>query len=130
MTAAARQSSRFGRDLRLRASGDFARLKEQGRRVAVGCVVLNWQTKPDSGGPRLGVISSRKLGNAVVRNRARRLLREAFRRTQHQLAMGCDLVLVARNSIVGLPQAGVDRDYQEALRRARLLRDPAAPKAG
>jgi ribonuclease P protein component len=58
----------------------------------------------------------------VVRSRARRLLREAFRLHQHDLASPVDLVLVARPSIAGRPLADVERDFLAALRRARLLK--------
>lgn len=121
MTAAPCQQFRFGRDRRLRNSGDFARLKAQGRRLAVGCLALNWVAAPGKPHTRVGVITSRKVGNAVGRNRARRLLREAFRRHQHQFAGPHELVLVARASIAGMSYAGVERDFLEALRRARVL---------
>jgi len=125
MSSAPRQQFRFGRDRRLRNSGDFARLKEQGRRLAVGCLALNWVSVPSVPdawpGTRVGIITSRKVGNAVGRNRARRLLREAFRRHQHQFTGPHELVLVARASIAGMSYAGVERDLLEALRRARVL---------
>lgn len=110
---------------RLRAAHEFARLKVKGSRLAVGCLVLNWE--PATGRPqsRVGVITSRKVGHAVLRNRARRLLRESFRRHQSELGMPSDLVLVARNSIVGRTQAEVDRNFIEALRRAGLCPNPA-----
>ena len=68
------------------------------------------------------VITSRKMGEAVARNRARRLLREAFRLHQHDLRCPVDLVLVARNSIVGKKLAGVEHDFLKALRQAKLLK--------
>ena len=75
MSVEPRQRLRFGRDRRLRAAGDFARLKTDGRRLAQGCLVLNWLLIAPDANSRLGVITSRKVGPAVVRNRARRLLR-------------------------------------------------------
>ncbi len=88
----------------------------------MGCLILNWS--PVQGGTlsRVGVITSRKVGNAVARSRARRLLREGFRRHQNHMVAPVDMVLVARNSIAGKSQAEVDRNFLGALRRAGLLR--------
>jgi ribonuclease P protein component len=113
---------RFGRLARLKQGRDFSRLRQAGQRLAVGCLVANWQTLPPAAPARLGVITSGKIGNAVIRSRARRLLREAFRLHQHDLAKPLDLVLVARASIVGKGLAEVERDYLTTLRRARLLK--------
>ncbi|MBU6401181.1 MAG: ribonuclease P protein component, partial [Verrucomicrobia bacterium] len=65
-------SLRFGRAQRLAVSADFDRLKARGRRLTEGCLVANWMDLPAGATPRLGVVTSRRLGNAVVRARARR----------------------------------------------------------
>jgi ribonuclease P protein component len=115
---------RLPRAMRIRASRDFGALKVQGRRLAVGCLLANWKTLPSGATSRVGVVTSRRVGSAVVRNRARRLLREAFRLHQADLAVPVEAVLVARPSIAGQPLAVVKRDYLEWLRRAALLRNP------
>ena len=114
-------SRRFPRARRIKQGRDFLRAKTQGRRMAQGCLIANWLALPPGTPSRLGVITGRKLGNAVVRARARRLLREAFRLHQHDLAQPLDLVLVARPSIVGKKYAAVEGDFMVALGRARLL---------
>jgi ribonuclease P protein component len=101
---------------------DFARAKSQGQRLACGCLVANWLPMADAASPRLGVVTGKKIGNAVVRSRARRLLRESFRLHQHDFERPVDLVLVARASIVGKKFPEVERDFLEALRRAGLLK--------
>ena len=106
---------------RIQSGRDFARARAEGRRLAVGCLVLNW-VEAAGEQPRVGVITSRKIGGAVVRSRARRLLREAFRLHQNRLARPVDLVLVARQSIVEKAFADVERDFLAALRRAELLK--------
>lgn len=111
---------RLRRAQRIRQSRDFLRAKNSGQRLAVGCLALNWM---DAASTRLGVITSRKIGSAVVRTRARRLLREAFRLHQHQIARPADLVLVGRLSIVGKSFTDVERDYLTALRRAKLVKE-------
>jgi ribonuclease P protein component len=131
MSAPTNQSGqKLSRSLRLRASRDFLRLKGDGLRHAQGCLILNWQVAGSVSKSRLGVITSRRVGPAVVRNRARRLLREVFRRRRDLINQPTDVVLVARPSIAGLNYARVERDFMEALRRAKLLNNHSAPGAG
>jgi ribonuclease P protein component len=113
---------RLGRSMRLAQSRDFARVRQAGERLVLGCLIANWHKLPDGAAPKLGVVTSKKIGGAVQRNRARRLLRESFRLHQHELAQPVELVLVARNSIAGKNLAGVEKDYLAALRRAGLWR--------
>lgn len=115
------RSLRLPRERRLRDGRDFDRARSEGRRLAVGCLVLNWV---DALGEqtRVGVITSKKIGGAVVRTRARRLLRETFRRNQHRIGRPVDIVLVARQSIVEKEFAAVEGDFVTALRRAELLK--------
>lgn len=110
--------------MRLQRGGDFARLRAEGRRLAKGCLVANWLELPAGASSRLGVVVGRNVGAAVLRSRARRLLREAFRRHQHDLRQPVMLVLVARQSIRGKTFANVQRDFLAALRQAQLLKAP------
>lgn len=123
----AERASRLGfdRGSRIKQGRDFRRLRELGQRRSGGCVIANWLRLTESSRSRLGVITSGKLGPAVVRNRARRLLRESFRLHQRELAQPVDLVLVARASIVGKPFAEVEKDVLTTLRKAGLLKDTA-----
>jgi ribonuclease P protein component len=113
---------RFGRKSRIKQGRDFARTKREGERLATGCLIANWRRLDPRSSSRLGVITSARLGNAVKRSRARRLLREAFRVHQHELADSVDLVLVARPSIAGCVLADVERDFLRALHKAKLLK--------
>jgi len=113
---------RLGRPSRLRQNRDFARLRQQGERLAQGCLIANWSQLPDGASPKLGVVTSRKIGSAVTRSRARRLLRESFRLHQHEFAQPVELVLVARPSIAGRGFAEVEKDFLAALNRAGLMK--------
>ena len=112
----------FGRHQRLKQARDFSRARQHGRRLVSGCLIANWLVLPPGSPARLGVITTKKLGNAVVGARARRLLREAFRLHQHDLNRPVDLVLVAQRGILEQDYAIVERDFLAALRRAGLLR--------
>ena len=113
---------RFARTARIKQPRDFVRVRQAGERMVLGCLIANWQRLPAGAPSRLGVVTSGRIGCAVVRNRARRLLRETFRLHQCDLAAPVDLVLVARPSIVGKGFAAVEKDFLTTLRRARLLK--------
>src|SRR5256714_15124931 len=107
----------FGRGARIKQGRDFMRVRQNGERLVTGCLIANWQRLPAGAASRLGVITSSKIGGAVVRNRARRLLRETFRLHQRELAQPVDLVLIARQSIAQKAFAGVEKDFLTTLRR-------------
>ncbi len=122
MCGATGQRLRFGRAAHLKAGRDFNRLRQQGERLVCGCLIANWRELPAVSASRLGVITGVRIGNAVARSRARRLLRESFRLHQHGLARPVDLVLVARPSIAGKGLAEVERDFLTTLQKAGLWR--------
>jgi ribonuclease P protein component len=122
MAAPVTERLRFDRAARIKQGRDFARVRRAGERLTVGCLIANWQRLPVSSASRLGVITAGRIGGAVVRNRARRLMREAFRLHQYDLAAPVDLVLVARASIAGKGFAEVEKDFMNTLRKARLLK--------
>src|SRR5215471_330591 len=121
---AASTPARLGlrRAARIKHRRDFARVREEGGRLAIGCLIANWRCLPADARSRLGVITSARIGGAVSRNRARRLLRESFRVHQHQLIRPLDLVLVARASICSKGFTEVERDLLTTLRKAGLLK--------
>jgi ribonuclease P protein component len=123
MAAPPTQSLRFATAMRIKQSRDFARARREGQRTVCGCLIANWRRLPAEGASRLGVVTSRSIGNAVARSRARRLLREAFRIHQHDLAQPLELVLIARASIAGKTLSDVEKDYLTTLRRSKLLKD-------
>lgn len=87
-----------------------------------GCLVANWLRLPTGSTSRLGMVAGGRVGSAVIRNRARRLLRESFRLHQFDLIGPVDLILVARPSIVGKDFASVERDFMAAMNKAGLLK--------
>jgi len=114
---------RLSRAARLQQSRDFARVRRQGQRLALGCLIANWNSLPEGARPKLGIVTSKRIGGAVERSRARRLLRESFRQHQNDLSQPVELVLVARPSIAGCGFAEVEKDFLTTLRRAGLLKN-------
>lgn len=113
---------RLRRAARVRQQRDFARVRQQGQRLTQGCLIANWHALPNRAALRLGVVTGRKIGGAVVRSRARRLLRESFRQHQNEFAQPVEVILIARNSIAGKKFAQVEKDFLTAMNRANLLR--------
>ncbi len=111
---------------RLRLNREFQRVYREGRSVPGALLVLFYLTAPDL--PRkAGVVASRRVGNAVRRNRAKRLLREAYRHLKWRLPeRGVQLVLVARRGCGDSHLAEVQHELTQLLARARLV-EPGSP---
>ena len=85
----------FPQRLRLKRPAEFDRAFKRKRSAADGVLVV-YACENGLPHPRLGCSVSKKLGNAVVRNRYKRLFREAFRLSQHELPPGTDFILIPR----------------------------------
>ena len=121
MSAASPARRGLGRRSRIKQGRDFLRVRQAGERAVRGCLIANWLRLPADSPSRLGVVVSKKVGNSVVRSRAKRLLRESYRQHQHEFTQPIDLVLVARNSIKEKDFAGVEHDMLSTFRQAGLL---------
>lgn len=111
---------RFRPQDRIRKRSEYQVIYDRGKRIPSGAFVL-FVMRNVHGRPRLGITVTRRLGGAVQRNRAKRLIREIFRRHKSEL-MDVDIVV---NGRAGLPAAAYERLETEFLSRLRPYRRPA-----
>ncbi|MCC7380425.1 MAG: ribonuclease P protein component [Deltaproteobacteria bacterium] len=110
----------MARAFRLRKRPEFLRVQKGGLRVHTASFLVVALANSTSGGARIGLSVSRRVGNAVVRNRVRRLIREVFRRHASALP-NVDLVVIAKEGAVEPAKSGlstVEAELLPALERA------------
>lgn len=107
----------------LKSNRDFRRLYSRGRR-AVSPTLALYARRGRSGQNRLGITVSKKLGNAVTRNRVRRRLREVYRLHEEAFLPGRDIVVVARVRAAHVSYQILERDFLRLAKRLNLLREP------
>jgi ribonuclease P protein component len=104
---------------RLKRRAEFLRAASKGRKAVSNGVVLQALPRNDDDGARLGFTVTKKVGNAVVRNRTRRRLKEAARQLLREVDVGnVDLVLIGRDSTRSRPFKALIEDIRRALGKA------------
>ncbi|NLY71402.1 MAG: ribonuclease P protein component [Clostridiales bacterium] len=104
----------------LRNKKDFSSIYNNGKSVGERCLVLFYK-KNGLLYNRRAFLASKKVGKSVLRNRARRLLRESYRYLENDIKKGYDLIFIARKSILKLKCADVKESMEAALKKARIL---------
>ena len=114
-----------GPDRRLRSRADFTAVRDQGRRVQTRHLTVLALSNA-LGRDRLGIIASRRLGGAVLRNRVKRRVRELFRlradRPEHTGCRTLDLVVIPRREVATAPFTDLAAEFGGALGRLRGMR--------
>ena len=103
----------------LNQNKEFRRAYYRGKTFTTPVVVV-YALKNHKGLNRIGLTATKKVGNAVQRNRARRVLREAYRLLEPQLPVGYDYVFVARTRTVFVKTPEVQRAMRYALGKLNL----------
>ena len=115
----------------IKQNHEFRRLYYRGKSSGNGLLVLYaLKNRRDHDHNRIGLTVSTKLGGAVVRNRCKRLLREAYRLHEHEIQKGYDFVIVARSRLTTAKCSEVERALLRALRDTGLLLSSEQKKEG
>ncbi len=104
----------------LRRKEDFDRIYKKGKSTGDRYVVI-FCLKNNLGFNRISYLASKKVGNSVKRNRARRLMRESIRTTDLKLLQGYDIIIIARNTINDRKCADVKKSIEAAAKRLKLI---------
>jgi len=110
------------RRYRLRKNKDYQAVYRNKNAVAASAVVLYIRNNDKSGLLRVGFSVSKKMGNAVVRNRCKRILREIVRRHISEMRPGIDYVFIGRSPLVKTGYAQAEREVLRLLSRKHCLR--------
>ncbi len=130
-----RHDERFERRHRLRAAADFARIRQQGRRLNSQHLTLSFARCAPSADSslaaptRIGFSISKRVGDAVRRNLVKRRLREHLRRALWNIAPGWDMIITARPGAAQADSETLRAETLDLLTRARLLNGADAPLA-
>jgi ribonuclease P protein component len=124
----------FGKERRIRRRSDFLRVQAIGQRASTAhFVLLVAAREPDTAAcSRVGFVVTKKVGNAVQRNRIKRVCRECFRMWPELVPDGIDLVVIARAGADELGLADVRAEWERArpglLKRCAAVLERPAPK--
>jgi ribonuclease P protein component len=112
---------RFPASRRLKHSREFARVRTEGRAFPGGLLLMGVLDLADGSEFRVGLVTSKRVGGAVVRNRVRRRLREIVRRHQNEVRKGVWLVLVTRPAAAQADSAALEAEWLRLGKRAGIF---------
>ena len=105
----------------LRKNSDFSSIYKKGKSMGDRYVVV-FCKKNNLPYNRIAFLASKKVGNSVTRNRARRLMKESYRQIHNKFAIGFDLIFIARKTIINTKCADVKKSIEAATKRAGIWR--------
>ena len=110
------------RSRRIANRSDFQRVRTDGKSISGKFLVLGYLQDDSLSEPfRLGLITTRKLGNAVIRNRVRRRIRGIFQRLGDRLVSGYWIVIVARNAAAHATSEQLEKEWKWLAHRAGIF---------
>ena len=111
----------FPASRRLKLSREFVRVRTEGRTIRGGLLLLGVLELAEENAFRVGFVTSKRVGGAVVRNRVRRRLREIVRRHQRELRNGVWLVVVARPAAARARSRELESEWLKLVERGGVL---------
>ncbi len=116
-------------DQRLKRTADFSAVREGGKSWAGRCLILATRPRPEAAQAHAGFTTTKRIGNAVVRNKVRRRLRMIVRHFLPKIRVTHDLVTIAKYPAVKAPFLELQREWEKLAGRAGLFDNPseAAP---
>ena len=105
----------FKKTERLVKRPQFQKVMEEGKKKRVERLCTIFFVPNELDRKRLGIIASKKIGNAVARNRAKRRIREVFRKLKHRMEPALDIVIISGKDMVTLPHRVIEKKLSNAL---------------
>jgi ribonuclease P protein component len=116
-----RGREKFPKSARLRKRPEFLSLSRTGKKVhSPNFIVISKSN--ERGESRLGITVSGKVGNALVRNRIKRVVREFFRRRRHEWVPDSDIVVIARKGAAALSSGFMQKELENSIGEQRSCR--------
>lgn len=105
----------FQKSERLTKRSQFQQVMDRGRKKRIDRICTVFFLPNQVGRKRLGIIASKKIGNAVVRNRAKRKIREVFRALKGSIRPAVDIVVISGKDLVSLPLSVLEKKMSKVL---------------
>lgn len=110
------------RSHRLRKNEQFQEVFQKGNSAANKQFVLYSAKQEGQAAFRAGISVSKKIGNAVIRNRVKRLIREALSRLESKIPSGLDLIIIARPGVEAMSLDAIEQSLVHVMKRAKVIR--------
>ena len=120
---------KFSKSRRITRRAEFSRVRSKGKSISGRFLVMGYLKDEQLTEPvRLGLITTKRIGNAVIRNRVRRRLRGILQRNGDQLVPGYWMVLIARNAAAGASSEQLEKEWKWMTRKIGIFR-PDSPES-